>query len=311
MSRTNTLISGISSLAKQHRPSVVSIGNYDGVHLGHQHVIKTLLEKSQELEVPATVITFEPLAKEFFSEKSIARLTSLHQRSELLFKLGVNQVLAIEFNQEFANYSPQQFVTEILVDSLGVKYLSVGDDFRFGKNREGDFDYLRRMGRGSGFVVEAHQTYEYQDERVSSGRVRLALASNDFDLAERLLGRPYSIQGEVSKGEQLGRTLNFPTANILLDHYALPVGGVFAVRCRLNDDYATIDGVANVGRRPTVNGKENRVEVHLFDFNQDIYRQELDVQFIGKIREEQKFDDVEALRQQIKEDVIAAKQYFL
>lgn len=311
MSGSTTLISGLSKLAAANRPSAVSIGNYDGVHLGHQHVINTLLQKSHELDVPSTVITFEPLAKEFFNRKSIARLTSLQQRAELLIQFGVTQVLSIDFTQDFANYSPDRFVDEVLVDGLGVQYLSVGDDFRFGKDREGDFGFLKRAADVHGFIVEAHQTFEYDKKRVSSGRVRLALADSDFDLAAKLLGRPFSIQGEVSKGQQLGRTINFPTANIVLDDYALPVSGVFAVRCRVNDDSLFIDGVANIGKRPTVKGKENRLEVHLFDFNQDIYGQKLDVQLVEKIREEQKFDGVEALQQQIKEDVVAAKCHFL
>ena len=187
------LINGLTNLTVEHSPSVVSIGNYDGVHLGHQHVVKTLLEKSDELKVPSTVITFEPLAKEFFMPSSVLRLTSLEHRAALLSDLGVDRVLCINFTKEFANYSPSDFIKEVLVHGLGVKYLCVGDDFRFGKDRKGDFELLQRAGNQHGFSVAAHETFELNGERVSSGRVRQALTNNDFELAEQLLGRPYEI----------------------------------------------------------------------------------------------------------------------
>ncbi|MCL4125998.1 UNVERIFIED_CONTAM: hypothetical protein GTU68_021381 [Idotea baltica] len=255
------LINGFSNLTLEHRPSVVSIGNYDGVHLGHQHVVSTLLAKSAELNVPSTVITFEPLAKEFFKPKSVLRLTSLEQRAAQLVELGVDQVLCINFTQEFANYSPVDFVEEVLIDGLGTQYLCVGDDFRFGKDRVGDFELLKKIGQQRGFAVAAHDTFELNGERVSSGRVRQALIGNNFALVEQLLGRPYSIVGSISQGQQLGRTINFPTANIDLDNYGLAVSGVFAVSCQLTGSEAIINGVANVGKRPTVGGEQNRLEV--------------------------------------------------
>jgi len=304
-----TLIRGINQLTSSHRPSVVSIGNYDGVHLGHQHVIATLLEKSRELHAPSTVITFEPLAKEFFRPGSIMRLTSIEQRAELMFGLGVDQVLCIDFNADFAEYSPQGFVEDILLKGLGIRYLCVGDDFRFGKGREGDFEFLRAAGSQNGFEVKAHDTFTLDDERVSSGRVRKALHAGDFDLAKSLLGRAYVIQGRVSKGQQLGRTINYPTANIVLPDTLLPIRGVYAVTAIL-DSGASVLGVANIGRRPTVDGKENRLEVHLFDFDADIYGQNLRVEFHHKIRAEQKFASIDKLKDQISRDAAAAISFF-
>ena len=303
------LIRTIEQLSECHRPSVVSIGNYDGVHLGHQHVIKTLLEQSKRLNAPSTVVTFEPLGKEFFNPKSIARLTSLDEKAKLLFDLGVDQVVCIEFNADFAGYSPERFVDDVLVSGLGAQYVCVGDDFRFGKGRAGDFEFLQRSGLDKGFEVTAHETFAIDGARVSSGRVRDALADNDFGFAERLLGRPYYIAGEVSKGQQLGRTIGFPTANIVLPDVSLPVHGVYAVSIE-SLSFGRQVGVANVGTRPTVDGKEQRLEVHIFDFDQDIYSQKVKVEFHQKIRGEQKFPSFELLQAQIKQDAERALAYF-
>lgn len=302
-------IRGIHNLTAKHQPSVVSIGNYDGVHLGHQHVIKTLIQHSAQLKAPSTVITFDPLAKEFFMPESAVRLSSVEQRAQQLFDLGVDRVLCIEFNAEFAANSPLEFVEEILINSLGVRYLCVGDDFRFGKDRAGDFEFLKVCGADFGFSVEAHATFTVGGERVSSGRVRDALKAGDFVLAEQLLGRAYSISGTVSRGQQIGRTLNYPTANIVLDATRYAVSGVYAVRVRGAASHI-VEGVANVGTRPTVDGNENRLEVHLFDFDADIYGAELEVQFCRKLRDEQKFSTIESLKQQIIADAAAARAYF-
>lgn len=303
------LIRTIEQLSDCHRPSVVSIGNYDGVHLGHQHVIKTLLEKSRVLSAPSTVITFDPLAKEFFSPQSVIRLTTIEERAELLFELGVDRVLCIEFTADFAANSAQKFVDDVLVNGLGAKYVCVGDDFRFGKNRVGDFAFLQNEGKKKGFEVTAHNTFTLNNERVSSGRVRDALINNKFELAEHLLGRPYYISGKVSKGQQLGRTINFPTANVVLPDITLPVHGVYAVSVQCSN-YGLVNGVANVGTRPTVDGVEQRLEVHLFDFDQDIYGEFLQVQFHQKIRDEKKFETFELLKEQIIKDAKLAFDFF-
>jgi len=315
---TMQLIRGIDQLNADHQPSVVSIGNYDGVHRGHQHVIKTLLEKSKELNAPATVITFEPLAKEFFQPNSVMRLTSVQERAELLFELGVERVLSIDFTKNFAAYSANQFVQDILVNGLGAKYLCVGDDFRFGKNRSGDFSFLQKAGSEHGFDVTAHDTFTIDEQRVSSGRVRDALSSGNFTLAESLLGRSYSIQGVVEQGQQLGRTIGFPTANIVLPDALLAVSGVYAVCAQLyKSDGVTalnglkeFNGVANVGTRPTVDGQQKRLEVHLFDFGDDIYGQKMRVTFKKKIRDEKKFVSFDELTQQIEKDARQVRLYF-
>ena len=308
------LIRGIDHLSVDHKPSVVSIGNYDGVHRGHQHVIKTLLDKSDELNAPSTVITFEPLAKEFFSPGSVMRLTSLEERAGLLFDLGVERVLCINFTKEFAAYSPMKFVEDVLINGLGAKYLCVGDDFRFGKNRAGDFEFLQEAGVSNGFEVTAHDTFTLDDQRVSSGRVRDAILASDFDLAGQLLGRPYVVTGQVERGQQLGRTIGFPTANVALSNPLLAINGVYAVTVNLLGTdkivVSQLTGVANVGVRPTVDGQDKRLEVHLFDFDQEVYGQILQVQFHEKIRDEQKFDSVELLKKQIAKDAEHALSYF-
>jgi len=308
------LIRGIDQLSVDHQPSVVSIGNYDGVHKGHQHVINTLLKKSDELNAPSTVITFEPLAKEFFRPGSVMRLTSLDERAELLFALGVDRVLCIDFTKEFAAYSPMTFVEDVLINGLGAKYLCVGDDFRFGQNRVGDFTFLQEVGKQHGFEVTAHDTFTLDDKRVSSGRVREAILASDFSLAQQLLGRPYVVTGQVERGQQLGRTIGFPTANVTLPNPLLAINGVYCVSVTLlGDDKQIVDrfnGVANVGIRPTVDGQDKRLEVHLFDFDQEIYGQMLQVQFHEKIRDEQKFESVELLKKQIAKDAERALGYF-
>ena len=303
------LIRAIEQLADSHRPSVVSIGNYDGVHLGHRHVIETLLQKSDDFGVPSTVITFEPLGKEFFKPNSVMRLTSLEERAQLLFDLGVDQVLCIDFTADFASYSPQKFVDDVLINGLGARYVCVGDDFRFGKNRAGDFTFLQQVGSDNGFAVTAHETFKLDGQRVSSGRVRDALVANDFLLAERLLGRPFCIRGVVSKGQQLGRTIDFPTANIILPSSPQPVSGVYAVSID-SDAFSLKQGVANVGTRPTVDGKEQRLEVHIFDFDQNIYGENVSVKFHHKIRDEEKFDSFDLLRKQINLDAEHAITFF-
>ncbi|NND82865.1 MAG: bifunctional riboflavin kinase/FAD synthetase [Gammaproteobacteria bacterium] len=304
------LLHGIDSLSSAPGPSAVSIGNFDGVHLGHQQVINSLLENSKRLDVCPTVITFEPLAKEFFRPGSVARLTSLQQRSELMFELGVEVVICLPFTAAFAAMSAEDFVLAILVDALQTRYLSVGDDFRFGKGRAGDFPMLQSMGAEHGFEVFSHETFTVDGERVSSGRVRAALQADQLAAAAALLGRAYSISGTVVQDQQLGRTLDFPTANIPLEFDVAAAQGVYAVRARLASG-RRCEGVANIGNRPTVDGSENRLEVHLFDFDGDLYGQSMDVELCAKIRAEQKFDSIEQLKQQIARDAAQARRYFV
>lgn len=301
-----SLIQGIDCLSSARRPSVVSIGNFDGVHKGHQHIVQTLLGEAREHALASTIVTFEPLAREFFAPNSIARLTTLAERSKILFELGVDQVLCIEFNEMFSQFSPERFIQEVLLDGLDTQFLSVGDDFRFGHQRAGDFATLQAAGQRYDFKVVRHDTILHNGERVSSGRVRAALAAADLALAQDLLGRPYSINGVVSVGQKLGRTLGFPTANIVLGDRCVPVAGVYAVRVELATQ--GYNGVANVGMRPTIEGKEQRLEVHLFDFSQNLYGQSLSVEFVHKIRDERKFASLTELTTQIDLDAQAARQ---
>ena len=299
-------IIGIENLRAEHAPSVVSIGNYDGVHRGHQSVIRTLVAKAEQFKATATVVTFDPLAREYFSPGSVARLSTRDERAALLFAQGVTRVVCIPFDNAFSSMSAEAFIEQVLVAGLGARYVCVGDDFRFGCQRRGDFALLQTLGQKHGFEVTAHETFEVSGARVSSGRIRDALGASDFALAENLLGRPYTIEGVVSRGQQLGRTIDFPTANLVLPDMLMPVKGVFAVVAEL--DGAEYPGVANVGRRPTVNGKENRLEVHLFNFKQDIYGAQMRVRFVRKLRDEVPFDSVDALRAQILKDAHAARQ---
>ena len=303
------LIRGIDQLGSQCHPSVVSIGNYDGVHLGHQAVIANLLHHAERTGATPTVVTFEPLAKEFFKPQSLARLSSNEERAELLFNLGIKRVVAIDFTAQFAAYSPQGFVDDVLLDGLGVKHVSVGDDFRFGKDRAGDFDFLLKAGAQHGFAVTAHDTLELAGQRVSSERVRHALATGDCQLAAQLLNRVYSISGEVVMGQQLGRTLDFPTANIALPDRQLAVRGVFAVVTQLESG-ERVNGVANIGFRPTLDGTEQRLEAHFFDFDRDIYGQKIIVELHHKIRDEKKFASLADLQAQINQDAAAAQAFF-
>jgi riboflavin kinase/FMN adenylyltransferase len=311
------LIRDLSLLNNSHRPSVVSIGNYDGVHLGHQSVIQPLLEKSRELDAPATIITFSPLAKEYFAPDSIVHLSTVEQRAEWLFELGVERVLCIPFTDDFANFSRQRFVSEVLAVALGAKFVSVGDDFRFGYKREGDFEFLKCAGEKFGFEVRSQFTFELKGERVSSGRIRELVLDGEFDTAQELLGRPFTISGRVSKGDQLGRTIGYPTANIVLPvDFRSPVNGVYAVQFQLNEEddqkaSTVLNAVANVGVRPTVGGSEPRIEVHIFDFDEQIYGRKASVFFKAKIRDEQRFDSVEELKRQIEIDSETARQKLL
>ena len=307
------LIRGTDQLTDSNKPSVVSIGNYDGVHLGHQHVIKTLLAKSKELKAPSTVVTFEPLVREFFQPDAIMRLTSIEDRAKYLFELGVDQVLCIDFTKAFAALAPVDFVESVLIDGLGVKYLCVGDDFRFGKDRAGDFNFLEQLGKQRDFEVTAHETFTLDGLRVSSGRVRDAILASDFELAENLMGRSFTVTGNVEKGQQLGRTMQFPTANIALTHPLIAINGVYCVSVKIVLDErasVTLFGVANIGIRPTVDGKKKRLEVHLFDFDQDIYGKTMQVRFHKKLRDEQKFDSIAHLKEQISKDVELGKDFF-
>lgn len=301
------LIRGLNNIRGKHKGCVLTIGKFDGVHLGHQAVLSKLVAKARQLNLPATVMVFEPQPEEVFSpETAPARLSRLRDKYIELQKLGVDRLLCIKFDRRFANYSAEYFVEQLLVAKLGIKYLVVGDDFRFGKNRVGDFTMLRHEGLKCGFDVVSTDSFRVKDCRISSTAVRAALAEDDFVLAESMLGRDYSIAGKVLHGDKKGRTIGFPTANLLLKRCKVPVHGVFAVMVEVQGDkYA---GVANIGTRPTINGKRSQLEVHIFNFSADLYGKFITVALKHKIRDEIKFDSFEQLQQQIMKDAEQAKK---
>lgn len=290
-------------------PCVLTIGNFDGVHLGHQRVISALVEKAKQLNVSPAVMVFEPQPRELFSpETAPARLTRLRDKYFLLKRLGVERLICVNFNKRFASLTAQTFIEQLLVKQLCVKYLIVGDDFRFGKGRVGDFNMLKRSGEALGFGVTDTASFKLQDCRISSTEIRNALMENDLANAERMLGRPYAIIGRVFHGDKRGRQLGFPTANVMLKRRVSPVTGVFAVK--INTECGSYLGVANIGKRPTVAGLRTQLEVHIFDFNKLIYGQSIEVVLIQKIRDERKFDSLEDLTKQISQDSKDAKSIF-
>lgn len=323
------LIRGIHNLKPRHQGCVLSIGNFDGVHLGHQSVLERLVQKAQELALPATVMTFEPQPLEMMiGDKAPARLTRLRDKYAALQSNSIDRLLCVNFNHRFAELSASDFIEKLLVDKLGVRYLVIGDDFRFGHRRSGDFAMLKAAGAQHGFDVVTMDTFSILDSvatdsaatessdsaqiagsRVSSTMVRQALANDDLSLAENLLGRPFSIFGKVSHGAKLGRTIGFPTANIPLRRCVVPISGVYVVEV-FGITPQSIKGVANIGKRPTVGGIDTQLEVNLFDFEGDLYGKQLEIVLKEKLRGEEKFASFDALRQQIEKDVIAAKNYF-
>jgi riboflavin kinase/FMN adenylyltransferase len=290
--------------------TVLTIGNFDGVHRGHQALLERLREAARRFALPAAVLTFEPHPREYFApEGAPPRLTSLREKIELLGACGVDRLHVCRFDARFAAHTADDFVQQVLVRGLGVRHLIIGDDFRFGKGREGDFAMLQRCGGERRFVVEAMHTVDIQGERVSSSAVREALAAGDLEHAGRLLGRPYSLSGKVGHGDRLGRKIGFPTANIHLRRRALPLTGVYAVR--VHGLGATLSGVANIGVRPTVAREPRpRLEVHLFDFAGDLYGAHLRVSFVKKLRDEARFESLDALTAQIARDAELGRRHF-
>jgi riboflavin kinase/FMN adenylyltransferase len=301
------LIRGIHNIRPQHRGCVLTIGNFDGVHLGHQAVLAQVKAQALARGVPATVMTFEPQPQELFQpDKAPARLTNFREKHMALRQQGIDRHIVIEFNRKFSNLPAREFIERVLVDMLGVQFLVVGDDFRFGHGREGDFAMLQRAGAELGFEVVDTQSYRQQQQRVSSTAIRQCLSDGDFTQAAAMLGRPYAFGGRVVHGEKKGRTIGFPTANIQLKRLRSPLQGVFAVQVQTNDGKMHA-GVANIGRRPTLNGERVQLEVHLFDFAGDLYGQQLRVVPTHFIRAEQKFANFAQLQQQIADDAEKAK----
>lgn len=304
------LIRGEYNLRAEHRGCVATLGNFDGVHLGHQAVLGQLAEKAGELGLPTTVITFEPLPREYFAgAKAPARLTRFREKAQALRRYSVDRLLLLRFGARLAGMEAEDFIERVLVQGLDVRYLVVGDDFRFGRERRGDFAMLVAAGERHGFRVAHMHTFEVDGRRVSSTRVREALERGDMGEAEKLLGRPYRVVGRVMHGDKRGRTIGFPTANLHMGRQVSPVRGVFAVEV-FGLEREPLKGVANVGTRPTVGGVENRLEVHIFDFADDIYGHHLSVDLLHKLREERRFESLDALKAQIAQDATGARAFF-
>ena len=305
------LIRGLHNMRPRHRGCVVTIGAFDGVHLGHQAVIRHLLEKSAELGLPSTIIVFEPLPREYFSPlQAPARIMSFREKFFALRDLGVDRLLRVRFNERLRGMSAQQFVDDIFVSGLGVRYVVLGDDFRFGNDREGDLEFIRQQGPRYGYEARPTPTLSMDGERVSSTRIREALEQADFAEAARLLGRPYSISGKVVYGRQLGQTLGTPTANLELRRLRAPLNGVYAVQVSGAGLEGAL-GVANVGVRPTVDDSiKANLEVHLLDREIGLYGQHIEVTFRYKLREEKKFGSVDELRENIARDIENTRAWF-
>lgn len=287
---------------------VATIGAFDGVHLGHRRIIECVRKTSTERGLPALVFSFEPTPREFFQPDSPpARLTRFREKFDALAGLGVEYLFCPPFNRQLGNLEPEEFVVRILSRILQVRHVVVGDDFRFARGRSGDIDDLRRGGKEHGFSVEQVGSVELAGLRVSSTAIRHALEQGDLQTATAMLDRPYRMSGRVVDGRKLGKELGYPTANINLGRRASPVQGIFAVRVS-GLPGPILDGVASVGTRPTVDGVEPLLEVHIFDFRQDIYGQLLHVDFVAKLRDEEKFPDLESLRVQMDVDAAQARQ---
>lgn len=287
--------------------SVVTIGNFDALHLGHQALINRCNSIAKQIR-PIAVVTFEPLPMAWFRpEAAPARLMSVRQKLECLANAGIELVWLMRFNQALANMTADDFVQSVLVETLAVRDVVVGHDFHYGKARQGDIDTLRRSGQKLGFDVTTVPMLDVDGQRVSSSNIRHCLASGDLGQARKLMGRPFRMSGRVIRGRQLGRQLGYPTANMRLAALPSPLKGVFAVRARWGDS-GWRDGVANLGTRPAVGGEGFLVETHFFDLDEELYGRRLEVEFVKKLREESHFEDIDDLVTQMREDERQARR---
>jgi len=302
------LVRGLHNLRAEHRGCAVTIGNFDGVHLGHQATLERLRGHARQVGLPATVLTFEPTPREFLSPtRAPARLTRLREKLVLLNREHVDRCVVLHFNSQLQHMRGKEFVNGLLRQRLDARRVVVGHDFRFGFRGEADVEMLRAAAGTHAFEVDVVEPLTRAGERVSSSAVREALAAGDLELAAQLLGRRYSMHGRVMEGDHLGQRLGFPTANIRLHRRVPPLGGIFAVRV-LGVGDQPLPGVASLGTRPTVNGTEPLLEAHVFDFHGDLYRRHLEIEFVAKLREERKFASLEAMVMQMHEDARRARE---
>jgi riboflavin kinase/FMN adenylyltransferase len=302
------LVRGLHNISRRHQGCVLTVGNYDGVHLGHQKMIGVLKSRAAELHLESTVLVFEPSSKEFIDpEGAPPRLTRWREKFVALRALGVDRLVTLRFDEYMRAMTPECFVAELIVEALSTKHMVVGNDFRYGCNAVGTIDSLRTAGEARGFGVEQIAPFVFDGVRVSSTAVRERLGASDFAGAARLLGRPYRMLGRVVRGRELGRTLGFPTANLRLMRAKPPVRGVMAVRV-FGIEPTALKAVASLGTRPTVDGTDMWLEVHVFDFAGDLYGREIEVEFVAKLRDEVKFDSLDALTVQMRSDAAQARE---
>ena len=305
------LIRGLHNLSESSlSQSAVTIGAFDGVHRGHQEVLAHLKREADKRSLATTVITFEPLPGEFlFPDRAPPRLMTFREKFSALADQGIDNLLCLRFDNRLRTMSPRAFVEDIFVKGLNARYIAFGDDFRFGKDRAGDLDFTQSLAQEFDYEVVPTSTFDMAGERVSSTRIRKTLLDADFSKAADLLGKPFKLSGKVLKGKQLGRTIGSPTANIALKRVKSPLHGVYAVRVS-GGGLSSAAGVANVGVRPTVNdGTLANLEVHLFDFDGDLYGERLSVEFMTKLRDEKKFESLDALKAAIAADQQAARAW--
>ena len=301
------LVRGIHNLRPRHRGCVATIGTFDGVHRGHQHVLEALRRRADELALPATVITFEPTPREYFQGADApARLTRLREKVQALARYGVDRVVCLRFDAKLSSISARSFEEDLLATRLGVRHMVVGHDFRYARRREGTIETLRAAGARLGFAVEEVPPFEIDGVRVSSSLIRTALEQGDLATATRMLGRPYRISGRVQMGQRLGRKLGYPTANLPLHRKVIPLWGIFAVRVG-GAGLESHPAVANLGTRPTLDGTVPLLEVHLFDYSGELYGRTLDVDFVARLRDEVRFESLEALIEQMHRDAAEAR----
>jgi riboflavin kinase/FMN adenylyltransferase len=302
------LVRGLHNVRAQHRGCVLTIGAFDGVHRGHQEMFRVLRERAAQHGLPAVVLSFEPTPREFFAIGTPpARLTRFREKVDALRSYGIDRFICLRFDEHMRAMSQEQFVKDVLVGVLGIRHIVVGHDFRFARDHDGSVATLRSYAARCDFAVTEVPPFEVEGERVSSSLIREALEVGDLQRARKFLGRPYRMTGKVIHGAKLGRKLGFPTANLPLHRRATPVAGVFAVRvsgCGLN----RVAGVANLGTRPAVNGKELLLEAHIFDFSAELYRSYLHVDFIERLRDELWFPNVDALVEQMHKDAELARE---
>ncbi len=290
--------------------AVVTSGTFDGVHLGHRKILNRLIEVARQTEGESVVITFYPHPRSVISpdNKVINLLSTLDEKIELLERSGIQHLVIIPFTREFSELTSEEFIQKILIQTIGTKTLVIGFDHRFGKNREGSFEYLKAHKENYGFEIEEISRQDIENIGVSSSKIRKALQDGDIELADHFLGRSYSLSGVIVKGKQLGRTIGFPTANIQVREVAklIPTNGVYAVKVKYKNE--EFKGMLNIGNRPTVDGTFQTIEVNIFEFDREIYGENLTVEFIKKIRNEQKFNGLDELKAQIAKDKITCTE---